>query len=252
MISVISFIMECFSFVFGLVKKPVPMMIKKYVSNKNNVNIFITGFNDPSPFSLDTKKSSKIDFELWHEKIKSGGVIVIKLGYVNEVKKHLKKKNISEKDRKDIYDGIKRIEKTAKIMDIIIKKSLLEECVSNKIQYFSHFMESVTNKCFESLRGRTNLTQDYTTLVVYSDGGKNSFQFNIAKDEYNNVLAKSNEKIKIPYFIFFNEFMNWVDDKSIMESEIMPTYLKILVIKEVNQKKEVPCADFSNWWISVE
>lgn len=250
MTSVISFIMECFSLFFGLVKKPVSMMIKKYVSNKNNVNIFITGFNVPSPFSLDTKKSSKIDFGSWHEKIKSGGTIVIKLGYVNEVKKHLKKKNISEKERKVFDDGIRRIEKTAKIMEIMIKKSLLEECISNNIQSFSLFIENVTNKCFESLRG-TSLKQDYTTLAVYSDGGKDSFQFNLAKDEYNNVLDRSNGKIKFQYFIFFNEFMNCVDDKSIMEREIMPIYLKILAIKEENQKKEVPCVNFSNWWISV-
>ena len=61
----------------------------------------------------------------------------------------------------------------------------------------------------------------------------------------------SEGKIEVYMFIYFSEFMNCITDKSILEREIMPTYLKENAIREIYGKKEIAIDDFYNWWISV-
>jgi len=64
-------------------------------------------------------------------------------------------------------------------------------------------------------------------------------------------LEKSEGKIKIPYFVYFSEFMNWVTDKSVLENEIIPIYLRINAIKEFHTGDKIQVEDFSYWWISL-
>lgn len=45
--------------------------------------------------------------------------------------------------------------------------------------------------------------------------------------------------------------MNWVTDKSILDKEIIPVYLKINAIRELDNGEEIPVEDFSHWWISI-
>lgn len=242
----ISFAMECYNFVFGLVKEPITKIAKKNSNKKNNIYLFITGYNNENPFSLDLKKSTAVDFSSWEKKMKSGGDIFIEFEYIGEMKKYMKKKGIDEKRRKEYHDGIKRVENTGEIIKLMIKKALLEKAVSGKIREFSVFVEETVNKCFQFIKPKKNGSK---TLEVYN--GSKSFKFEISEDEYTNVLKESEGKIEIGYYIYFNEFMSYVTDKSILESEIIPTYLKQNVIREINEKKEIAIEDFYNWWISV-
>lgn len=218
----------------------------KIRNKRKNIYIFITGYNSDSPFSLDSKKSTPVDFVSWSEKLNSGGDIFFILGYVNEMNKVLKNKKFSEKDRKKAYEGIKYEEDKAKIMKLMIKKAIFDKKISDKIQDFSLFFESTTKKCFQLSACNANNSK---MLAVYN--GKTSFQFAISQEEYENVLKRSDGKIKMPYYVYFDEFMQYVSDKSIMDSEIIPTYLKIIAIKEKAQEKEIAVEDFYYWWISI-
>ena len=51
--------------------------------------------------------------------------------------------------------------------------------------------------------------------------------------------------------VYFDEFMDLVTDKSILENEIIPIYLKYNAIKELNSGKKKIVEDFFHWWISV-
>lgn len=230
----------------GIGKKKDKKFRRKASKSKKDIHICITGFGCDNPFSLDSKKSTPIDFESWKEKIEFGGHIYFIFDYVNEMKKYLNKKNLSENDRKEIYDGIRRVEDAGKIMELMIKKALLEKGISRIIQDFSLFVESAINKCFLFVRYTNSHSK---TLEVYND--IESFKFEISDEEYDNVLKKSNGKIEISHFIYFNEFMDYVTDKSIIEREIIPIYLKINAIKETSERKEVVIKDFYNWWISI-
>lgn len=227
-------------------KDEISKALEKRRNKKKNMYIFITGFNNDNPFSINYKKSTPIDFVSWNEKIKSGGKIICVFEYTNEMNNYLKKNKVSEKKRKEIYDGIRRVEDVGKIIELMIKKALLEERISDRIQDFPLFVESAIHKCFGFIRPQKECTK---TLEVYN--GNNSFKFDISEEEYNEVFKKSEGKIGISDFMFFNEFMNLVTDKSILESEIMPTYLKINAIQEVYKGKEIAIEDFNNWWISI-
>lgn len=215
-------------------------------NKKEDIHICITGLENDTPFSLDSKKSTPIDFVSWKIKMESGGHILVILDYVNEMKKYLNKKNFSENDRKKIYDGIRDVENNGKIMGLMIKKALLEQSISDQIQDFPLFVESTISKCFLFARHAKSCSK---TLEVYN--GKESFKFEISDGEYDTVFKKSTGKIEIPHFIYFNEFMNYVTDKSILEREIIPTYLKIHIIEETREGKEIAVKDFRNWWISI-
>lgn len=215
-------------------------------NKKKDIHICITGSDNDNPFSLDSKKSTPIDFVSWNIKMESGGHIYFIFDYVSEMKKYLNKKNLSENERKEIYDGIRRVEDTGKIMELMIKKALLEKSISCKIQNFPLFVESTINKCFLFIRH----TKSYSkTLEVYNN--KESFKFEISDEEYDNVFKKSKGRIEISHFIYFSEFMSYVTDKSILEREIIPIYLKINAIKETSERKEIAIKDFYNWWISI-
>lgn len=250
MMEKISFVMECSNFVFGLIKEPIAKMMKKYSDKKNNVYICVTGYNDRNPFSIDFAKSTPIDFAVWHKMVKSGGHIFVRLEYTSEMKKYMKKKSTDEKERKVCHEGIERVEKVGEIIKLMIEKALLEEVISCRIQDFAVFVEETVNKCFQFIKPNTVLENKYSkTLEVYN--GSKSFQFQISEIEYENVLKGSEGKIEIPNFIFFSEFMSYVSDKTILESEIIPTYLKVNAIRAVYEKKLIEIDDFYNWWISV-
>lgn len=80
--------------------------------------------------------------------------------------------------------------------------------------------------------------------------GTESFKFDISDDDYTTVLEKSGGEIEIPHCVFFNEFASWVTDKYILENEIIPIYLKINAIRELDSGNEIPVKDFSHWFIS--
>ena len=245
----ISFIMECINFIFDLVKEPITKIVKNNSNKKNNIYIFITGYNNENPFSIDLKKSTPIDFASWHKKMKTGGKIILNFEYVGEMKKYLKKKNINEKERKECYEGIERIEEVGVIVKLMVEKALTEEVVSRRIQEFSVFVEGTVNKCFQFIKPNSTSEKYLRTLEVYN--GSKSFKFHISESEYANVLKVSEGKIEVYMFIYFSEFMNCITDKSILEREIMPTYLKENAIREIYGKKEIAIDDFYNWWISV-
>lgn len=50
---------------------------------------------------------------------------------------------------------------------------------------------------------------------------------------------------------FFDEFMDWVTDKSILDKEIIPVYLKINALRELDTGEKIPLEDFSHWDISI-
>lgn len=219
---------------------------------ENNIHIFIN-FVSGEGFNIDLNSGTEVDFRDWYNKIKSGGKIIINDGYVNKIEKHLEenKKSISEEKRKEFHDGIEHSIKCGDIMKIMIRKALLEHIISDKIKCFSDFVKAAADICFNCTRqhyytGKDNLHK----LDVYNSRSE-SFSFNISDDEYVNILRESKDGIRVPHFVFFDEFMDWVTDKSILENEIIPIYLKINAIRELEAGKEIPVKDFFHWWISI-
>ena len=246
---IISFIMECINFILDLVKNPITKIVKNNSNKKNNIYVFITGYNNDNPFSIDLKKSTPIDFSSWNRKMKTGGKIILNFEYVDEMKKYLKKKKINEKERKACYERIENIEKVGEIVKLMIEKALTEEVISRRIQEFSVFVEGTLSKCFQFVIPNSPSEEYLRTLEVYN--GSKSFKFYISESEYVNVLKLSEGKIEVYMFVYFSEFMNYITDKSILEREIMPTYLKENATREIYGNKEIPTDDFYNWWISL-
>ena len=218
---------------------------------EKNIYIFIK-FDNVEGFRLDLTSSTEVDFCDWYNIIKSGGEIIINNEYVNEIEKYLKenKKSISEENRKEFHDGIKYTTECGEIMKIMIRKALLENTISDKIKRFSDFVKVTADRCFLHSRQYNNTSESHLNMLeVYN--GKRSFKFQISDAEYANVLEKSEGKIKIPYFVYFSEFMNWVTDKSVLENEIIPIYLRINAIKEFHTGDKIQVEDFSYWWISL-
>ena len=246
---IVTFIIDCLKSLWELLKNPITKRVEKANNKKKNIHIVFTTFNSENSISLDFKKSTPIDFMSWKEKIESGGNIVITFEHVNEIKKFLKKKNISEKTCKECYEEIRRVERMGAIMKSMIEKALLAEKVSCRIQEFSIFVESTANKCFPPLKSNDN---DAIILKVYNNTHNSKlFSFEISGEEYNNVLEKSEGKIAIPFYVYFSEFMNYLSDKSILEREIIPEYLKSIARDEIATGKEIVIEDFYNWWISI-
>lgn len=220
-----------------------------YIEN-NNIYIYIKYANNEG-FNIDFERSTEVDFYDWHSKVKSGGEIIIDNEYINIIENYLNdsKKSISEEDRKVFYDGIKNIVKCDEIIKIMIRKALIEDVISNKIKRFSCFVKATADICFPQSYAYNNVREDKPhVLEVYY--GTESFKFDISDDDYTNVLEKSGGEIEIPHCVFFNEFASWVTDKYILENEIIPIYLKINAIRELDSGNEIPVKDFSHWFIS--
>lgn len=226
-------------------------VVKEYIGKKNNIYIFIKHDNEEG-FNIDIESGTEIDFDDWYNKLKLGGKIVINNRYINEIEKIMQenKKTMSEENRKKFYDAKKSIIRYGEIMELMIQKALFEDIISDKIKSFSDFVKAAFDICFNCTRqhhytGKDNLHK----MDVYMSS--KSFSFNISDDEYVHILKESEDRIRIPHFVFFDEFMNWVTDKSILDKEIIPVYLKIKAIRELDNGEEIPVEDFSHWWISI-
>lgn len=240
-------------YVIDLIAEPIMNTVVNKVNEKNNIIIFINGNNNESPFSINMKKSTKIDFEDWHKKLELGGDIEIRFDYLREVETYMKNKksSISEKESKEIYEGVLGIKRKGEILRIMLKNSILERNISDKIQFFSVFVNAAIDKCFQFIKGNNCVEfSDYKTLKVYDT--HDLFSFQVSADEYDNILKKSEGKIEIDHYLSFNEFMAFTTDRKIMENEIIPLYLLNNAIREISEERKMPIRDFSTWWISID
>lgn len=224
---------------------------KTGIIEKDNIYIFIKHDKEEG-FNIDLESGTEIDFEDWYNKLKSGGKIVINNKYINEIEKFIQenKKTMSEEKRKKLHDAKKSIIRYGEIMELMIQKALFEDIISDKIRSFSDFVKATFYICFEYSKYYSNTSEKKSHILQVYYGSK-SFKFNISDDEYVNILKESEDRIRIPHFVFFDEFMNWVTDKSILDKEIIPVYLKINAIRELDNGEEIPVEDFSHWWISI-
>ena len=42
----------------------------------------------------------------------------------------------------------------------------------------------------------------------------------------------------------------WINDVSIVESQILPIYLKIVTLKELDSGNSIKIENLENWWVS--
>ena len=218
---------------------------------ENNIYISIK-FVSEEGFNIDLESGTEVDFRDWYNDIKSGGKIIIANRYVNEIEKYLEenKKGISEEDCKKFHDEIERMIKRDKILELMIEKALLEGVISDKIKSFSDFVKAAVDICFNGNRRCHYTGEDNLHKLDVYNGHSEFFSFNISNDEYVNILKNKNE-IRIRQMVYFDEFMDLVTDKCILEKEIIPIYLKSNAISELNSSKKNSVEDFFHWWISV-
>lgn len=208
---------------------------------RNTIHIFITG-NYEKPFSINSQKSTTIDFIDWYNKIKKGGEILVKCECVNEMEKYINNENIDEKIYAEIQNTIKVFNRHEEKIKKIIMIALLDKTISSKINCFEDFIKIIITKYFSR-----NITEG-TKLQAYDNKG-NFFGFRISDEEYANILEKSGGKIKIRQLMNFGNFIDILKDKSILEYEIIPNYL-IYIVKKGDYNK-INVEDLSNWWVSV-
>lgn len=227
-------------------------VVKEHIGKKNNIYIFIK-FASEEGFNIDLESGTEIDFEDWYNKLNSGGKIVINNKYINEIEKFIQenKKTMSEEKRKKLRDAKKSIIRYGEIMELMIQKALFEDTISDKIRSFSDFVKAAFDICFNCTRQHYYTGKDNLHKLDVYNARSESFSFNISDDEYVNVLKKSEDRIRIPHFVSFDEFMDWVTDKSILDKEIIPVYLKINALRELDTGKKIPVEDFSHWDISI-
>ena len=249
MINIISVIKEFIIPVFNLIKNPIRKKIEAYQNKKKNIIITITGYEARNSFSIDLRSTTPLDFKVWRGKFKSGGEVVVKFNCIDEMERKIKKSK-DESEIKNLDYIIERFEKSGKVIEVIIKKVLLDKKLLYKVDSFPNFIQSTVMKCLPfDMSNEKNKTEGFAILEVYNDFNK-SFKFRISRTEYDNVCGKSNGAIKGYKLMYFYEFMNLVLDKSIFEREIIPVYLKRIVNQEILKGKEFPIDDFYYWWIS--
>ena len=249
---IVSLLVEKISeLIVGLGWEKTIKVVKEYIGKKNNIYIFIKHDNEEG-FNIDLESGTEIDFEDWYNKLKSGGKIVINNKYINEIEKFIQenKKTMSEEKRKKLHDAKKSIIRYGEIMELMIQKALFEDIISDKIRSFSDFVKATFYICFEYSKYYSNTSEKKSHILEVYYGTK-SFKFNISDDEYVNILKESKDQIRIPHSVSFGEFMSWVTDKSILDKEIIPVYLKINALRELNTGKKIPLEDFSHWCISI-
>ena len=161
------------------------------------------------------------------------------------------KKTMSAEKRKKFHDAKKNIIRYGEIMELMIQKALFEDIISDKIKSFSDFVKAAFDICFNCTRQHYYTRKDNLHKLDVYNARSESFSFNISDDEYVNILKESKDAIRIPHGVSFGEFMSWVTDKSILDKEIIPVYLKTNAIRELYTGEEIPVEDFSHWCISI-
>lgn len=235
--------------------KPLNKIFERKLKAKNNVCLVITGQENEKPFSIDLRKSTRIDFQMWYEKLRRGGDIEVKLEYIDEAKKTLGRLNKSgekyEEMRKVIHDQMRGIEGKGETIKIVIKNSALERCISDNIKNFPVFVTAVIDKVFKYVRGDNTFNpSELVKLDVYERPGKDYFSFYIPLDEYNRLSEKSEGKIEVPYMVYLDEVLNYFSDSTIMSREILPEYLIHNALKERNTGHKITLKNISLWFIS--
>lgn len=227
------------------VKKYFNKYVEKRKLKRNNIYFFITDRAEKR-FSINYEKSTKIDYNDWSDKINKGGELFVECEWSKEIEKGLSDKNLDEKTSKEIKDAIRILDKHEDRIKSMLMTALSDDIISSKISCFPCVVEAIIDKYFSAYR-ENDSKDEKIVLAVYNHKNQH-FNFEISKDEYLNVLDKSNGRIKIIHFVSFKEFITMLNDKTILESEIIPSYL-MSTVKTVNSG--VPIEDFMNWDISV-
>ena len=227
------------------VKKYFNKYVEKRKLKRNNIYIFIADRAEKR-FSINYEKSTKIDYNDWSDKINKGGELFVECEWSKEIEKGLSDKNLDEKTSKEIKNAIRILDKHEDRIKSMLMMALSDGIISSKISCFPRVVEAIIDKYFSAYRG--NDSKDKKIVLAVYNHKNQHFNFEISKDEYLNVLDKSNGRIKIIHFVSFKEFITMLNDKTILESEIIPSYL-MSTVKTVNS--EVPIEDFMHWDISV-
>ena len=250
----VSYLSDLITVITGIiVLMPVIFRVKKYFNEyvekrklkRNNIYIFIADRAEKR-FSINYEKSTKVDYNDWSDKINKGGELFVECEWSKEIEKGLSDKNIDEKTSKEIKNAIRILDKQEDKRKSMLMIALSDDVISSKISCFPCVVEAIIDKYFSAYRGNDS-KDEKVVLAVYNHKNQH-FNFEISKDEYLNVLAKSNGRIKIIHFVSFKEFITMLNDKTILESEIIPSYL-MSTVKTVNSG--VPIEDFMHWDISV-
>lgn len=224
---------------------------KKYNAHKKNIYISIK-ISQNGNFAIDLARGSEVDFIDWQNKISSGGEIVVSNSYINAVKRELKDKrrNSDEERRKELYDGIKRVKQLDETLTIMIHKALSEDKIMKHIKSFTTFVNASVEICYSynKLLNEKFRQENYRVMRVYNANHSFGFKFDIPDDEYTNLLNKSDYEIE--FGILFHEFTCWINDVSIVESQILPIYLKIVTLKELDSGNSIKIENLENWWVS--
>jgi hypothetical protein len=235
--------------------KPLKKIFERKLKEKNNVRLVITGRENEKPFSIDLKKSTRIDFQKWYEKLCRKGEVEVKFEYFDEAKKTLGGLNRSdekyEESCKMIHDAMRSIEEKGEVIKLVIKNSVLECCISDNIKTFPVFVTAVIDKVFKHVRGDNTVNRrELVKLDVYTRDGRDYFSFYIPLDEYNRVSEKSERKIEIPCMVYLDEVLDYFSDSAIMSREIVPEYLIHNALKERNTGHKITLKNISLWFIS--
>ena len=250
----VSYLAELVTIITGIIALiPVVFRVKKYFNKyvekrklkRNNIYIFIADRAEKR-FSINYEKSTKIDYNDWSDKINKGGELFVECEWSKEIEKGLSDKNIDEKTSKEIKNAIRILDKHEDRIKSMLMIALLDDIISSKISCFPRVVDAIIDKYFSDYR-ENDSEDEKIVLAVYNHKNQH-FNFEISKVEYLNVLDKSNGRIKIIHFVSFKEFITMLNDKTILESEIIPSYL-MSTVKTVNSG--VPIEDFMHWDISV-
>lgn len=240
----ISIIKEIMDVIFRA-KKYFNKYVEKRKLKRNNIYIFIADRAEKQ-FSINYKKSTKIDYNDWSDKINKGGELFVECEWSKEIEKGLSDKNIDEKTSKEIKNAIRILDKHEDRIKSMLMITLSNDIISSKISCFPCVVDGIIDKYFSAYR-ENDREDEKIVLAVYNHKNQH-FNFEISKDEYLNVLEKSNGRIKIIHFVDLKEFITMLNDKSILESEIIPSYL-MSTAKTAN--KGIPIEDFMYWDVSV-
>lgn len=131
----------------------------------------------------------------------------------------------------------------------MIYKALSEDKIMNHIKSFTTFVKASVEICYSYTHLLHKFRQEnYRVMRVYNANHSFGFKFDIPDDEYTNLLNKSDYEIE--FGILFHEFTCWLSDASIVESQILPIYLKIVTLKELDSGSSIKIENLENWLIS--
>ena len=227
---------------------------KQYWDRKTkDLHIIVKGLKNERPWEIDLSRSTPINFVEWHRKLKSGGQLNIEFDYIKDTNRDIKENKLDEEDIKQLHSSIERVKENGERIKQIIKKSVLDKKISQKIKNIQLFVESVVSKhvpssgAYSQMKGETI---DYVILEAWNEKNE-SFKFSISTSEYNSVSVKTEKSLKCPRSIFLSEFIELVKDKSILEKEIIPIYLMKHLRQERSSTNEIPLDDIYWWWVSI-